>query len=140
MCHFRPQKRGRIRREFGILLRKCGVFLIRRLQFSLWSDYLEDEPAPTEELQPADEENATFSQQNPKFSSNSTRFLGSKVANSWDRPQVLHSYRDWSFSDEQNDFGKVKKKKRISIEFQEFLVLFGNISLSLFGIRKKFWL
>ena len=37
----------------------------------------------TRELQPADEENATFSQQNPKFSSNSTRFLGSKVANSW---------------------------------------------------------
>ena len=79
-CHFRPQKTSRIWREIGIFLRKCGFFLIRRLQFSLWSGYLGDQPARIEELQSADETNATFSHKNPSFSSNSTRFLGSKVA------------------------------------------------------------
>ena len=79
-CHFRPQKTSRIWREIGIFLRKCGFFLIRRLQFSLWSGYLGDQPARIEELQSADETNATFSPKNPSFSSNSTRFLGSKVA------------------------------------------------------------
>ena len=59
--HFRSEKRSRIWRQFTILLRKCGAFLLRRLQFSLWSDYLEDGPAPAEESQHADEENATFS-------------------------------------------------------------------------------
>ena len=61
-------------------MRKCGFFLIRRLRFSLWSGYLGDQPARIEELQSADETNATFSHKNPSFSSNSTRFLGSKVA------------------------------------------------------------
>ena len=79
-CHFRPQKTSRIWREIGIFLRKCGFFLIRRLQFSLWSGYLGDQPARTEELQSADETNATFSHKNPSISSNSTRFLGSKLA------------------------------------------------------------
>ena len=79
-CHFRPQKTSRIWREIGIFLRKCGFFLIRRLRFSLWSGYLGDQPARIEELQSADETNATFSHKNPSFSSNSTRFLGSKVA------------------------------------------------------------
>ena len=36
--------------------------------------------APKGELQSPDEEKATFSQKYPNFSSNSTRFLGSKVA------------------------------------------------------------
>ena len=36
--------------------------------------------APKGELQSRDEEKATFSQKYPDFSSNSTRFLGSKVA------------------------------------------------------------
>ena len=62
---------------------KIWLFFIQSQQFSLWNGYLEDEPAPTDELQPADEENATFSQQNPEFSSNSTPFLRSKVAHSW---------------------------------------------------------
>ena len=61
-------------------MRKCGFFLIRRLQFSLWSGYLGDQPARIEELQSADETNATFSHKNPSISSNSTRFLGSKLA------------------------------------------------------------
>ena len=83
ICHFRPQKTSRIRRgEFGILLRKYGSFFIQSQQFSLWNDFREDEPAPTGELQPPDQENTTFSQQNPKSSWNSTLFLGSKVANS----------------------------------------------------------
>jgi len=79
-CHFRPQKTSRIWREIGIFSRKCGFFLIPRLQFSLWSGSLGDQPARTEELQPAEETNATFSHKNPSISSNSTRFLGSKVA------------------------------------------------------------
>ena len=79
-CHFRPQETNRIWREIGIFLRKCDFFLIRRLRFSLWSGYLGDQPARIEELQSADETNATFSHENPSFSWNSTRFLGSKVA------------------------------------------------------------
>ena len=67
-CHFRPQKTCRIWREIGIFLRKCGFFLIRRLQFSLWSDYLGEQPAPTGELQSPDEEKTTFSEKGPIFS------------------------------------------------------------------------
>ena len=78
--HFRPQKTSRIQREFGLFFKKYGTFLIRRLRFSLWSGYLGDQPARIEELQSADETNATFSHKNPSFSWNSTRFLGSKVA------------------------------------------------------------
>ena len=80
-CHFRPQKTSRIWREIGIFLRKCGFFLIRRLQFSLWSGYLGDQPARTEELQSADETNATFSHKNTSISSNSTRFFGVEIGN-----------------------------------------------------------
>ena len=41
---------------------------------------LGEQLARTEELQSADETNATFSHKNPSISSNSTRFLGSKLA------------------------------------------------------------
>ena len=53
---------------------------MRRLRFSLWRGYLGDQAARIEELQSADETNATFSHKNPSISSNSTRFLGSKLA------------------------------------------------------------
>ena len=59
--------------------KKCGFFLNGRLQFTLWSDYLGHQPAPTGELQSPDEEKATFSEKSPISSQNSTRFLGSKV-------------------------------------------------------------
>ena len=55
------------------------TFLIQSWQFSLWINYLEDEPAQTEKMQCADEENChIFSTKSTKFLSNSTDFLGLK--------------------------------------------------------------
>ena len=63
------------------IFEKMWFFLIRRLQLSLWSGYLRDRAARTEELQSAVETNATFSHKNPSISSNSTRFFGVKIGN-----------------------------------------------------------
>ena len=59
---------------------KCGICLIRGLQFFYTSWLIPKIAAPKGESQSPDEEKATFSQKYPSFSSNSTRFLGSKVA------------------------------------------------------------
>jgi len=61
-------------------VRKCGICLIRGLQFFYTSWLIPKITAPKGESQSPDEEKATFSQKYPNFSSNSTRFLGSKVA------------------------------------------------------------
>jgi hypothetical protein len=61
-------------------VRKCGICLIRGLQFFYTSWLIPKIAAPKGESQSPDEEKATFSQKYPNFSSNSTRFLGSKVA------------------------------------------------------------
>ena len=61
-------------------MRKCGICLIRGLQFFCTSWLIPKVAAPKGELQSPDEEKTTFSQKYPDFSSNSTRFLGSKVA------------------------------------------------------------
>jgi hypothetical protein len=61
-------------------VRKCGICLIRGLQFFCTSWLIPKVAAPKGELQSPDEEKTTFSQKYPDFSSNSTRFLGSKVA------------------------------------------------------------
>ena len=74
------QSMCRIWRETGNFGRKCGICLIRGLQFFYTSWLISTVAAPKEELQFPDEEKATFSQKCPDFSSNSTRFLGSKVA------------------------------------------------------------
>ena len=66
-CQFRPQKTGRIQREFGFFFKECGTFLIRSRQFSCRNDYLGDLPAPLEELQSPDEEKTTFFEKNPDF-------------------------------------------------------------------------
>ena len=61
-------------------MRECDICLIRGLQFFCTSWLIPKVAAPKGELQSPDEEKTTFSQKYPDFSSNSTRFLGSKVA------------------------------------------------------------
>ena len=61
-------------------MRKCGIGRNPRMYFLYTSWLIPKVAAPKGELQSPDEEKSTFSQEYPNFLSNSTRFLGSKVA------------------------------------------------------------
>ena len=74
-------KTSRIWGKTGFFVKKMWqICLIRGLQFFYTSWLIPKIAAPKGELQSPNEEKATFSQKYPNLSSNSTRFLGSKVA------------------------------------------------------------
>ena len=93
-------------------MRKCGICLIRGLQFFCTSWLIPKLAAPKGELQSRDEEKATFSRKYPNFSSNSTRFLGSKVRKIVNRifPQKKCQFRPQKTSRIQREFGFFFKK------------------------------
>ena len=80
LAYFEPISEPQFEEKIGIFFKKCGIFLIRRLQFLQRSRQIPEVVVPTGELSTPDEKSATFFEKKPKFSLNSTRFLGSKVA------------------------------------------------------------
>ena len=140
-CHFRAQKTSRIWRDTGIFVRKCGICLIRGLQFFCTSWLIPKVAAPKGELQSPDEEKTTFSQKYPDFSSNSTRFLGSKVAiffrgkvrkifaGSWRKIEIPKKFSGF-FREERATFDPKKR-----VEFKENLGFFSkNVALFSSGV------
>ena len=96
---------------------------------------------PKGELQSPNEEKATFSQKYPNFSSNSTRFLGSKVAIFFCGKvrKIFADYEEkWKL---RNIFSGFFREKRATfdpekrVEFKENLVFFSkNVALFSSGV------
>ena len=96
LAYFEPISEPQFEDKIGILFKKCGIFLIRRLQFPERSQLIPEVVVPTGELSTPDEKNATFFLKDPKISLNSTRFLGSKVA-LFLRKNLVHNFADFRF-------------------------------------------